>query len=155
MNTDILRRRAEQLAVRLETQSVRTVDFMVFEVGAERYAVPLEMVRGVVQDAVTPMPGAAAWIAGALNVRGTLVSVLELTKALNLSLTGETAHADSVLLLESEFGVIGVRVHGMPELRAIPEREIVERVPPRAGVRGVALGTIALLDLEALLEALE
>jgi hypothetical protein len=51
--------------------------------------------------------------------------------------------------------VIGVRVSNVPELQAIPEREIVERTSDRVGVRGVALGTIALLDLEALLDVLE
>ncbi|NJK46451.1 MAG: chemotaxis protein CheW [Pleurocapsa sp. SU_196_0] len=112
----------------------------------------LDSVRGVVEDRVTPMPGVRAWIAGALNVRGSLVGVIDLTRALNLNAAQNDAL--SVVLLESQFGVVGVRVTGRPELRSTLETEVDFAVSGQAGVCAIVAGTIALLNVNEWLEAL-
>ena len=68
-SAELLRRRAERLATPALLATVSSLELMVFAVGAARYAVPLGIVRSVLTEAVTPIPGAQAWVAGFINVR--------------------------------------------------------------------------------------
>jgi chemotaxis signal transduction protein len=152
VSSELLRQRAQRLATPVSSDVARREDLLVFGAGTERYAVRLEFVRGVVEDRVTPMPGVSAWIAGALNVRGSLVGVIDLTRALNLSAARNEAL--NVVLLESKFGVVGVRVTGRPELRSTLETEVDFAVSGQPGVRAIVAGTIALLNVNEWLESL-
>ncbi len=154
MNTDLLRQRAERLAAPTENRSQDFLELLSFWVQAERYAFLLSDVRAVLRGRVTPMPGAPAWIAGAINVRGSLVSVLDLGRALGMSGDTQAEAATSVLLLDSSFGAVGCRIVGAPELLRVSELDM--QAPPAGSspaVRGVAAGSVALLDLNGLLEA--
>jgi purine-binding chemotaxis protein CheW len=79
MNTDaILRERARLLAQPLEDESAREgLEIIVFRVGSERFAFESSQVREVfTAREITPLPGTPPWVAGILNVRGRILSVL-------------------------------------------------------------------------------
>lgn len=151
-NADLLRRRAEQLAIPAAPASAQSLELMVFTVGHTLYAVPLEVVRGVMTEAVTPIPGVQAWVAGCINVRGEIKSVID--AAVLLDQTASPTESGCVMLLETRYGVVGWLLIAMPQLQRVNASELQAPLSGQTGVTGVLMGTIALLDITALLESL-
>jgi len=77
---EILRRRRESLArVEEDAEPAETVALLVFGIGEERYAVPLEAVREIQSGyTVARIPCTPAHILGVISVRGDIVSVTDL-----------------------------------------------------------------------------
>lgn len=151
-SAELLRRRAERLATPALLATVSSLELMVFAVGAARYAVPLGIVRSVLTEAVTPIPGAQAWVAGFINVRGEIKSVIDMAVALDQR-APRTA-AGCVLLLETRHGVVGWSLESLPELQRAPSTELRAPLSVQTGVTGVLMGTIAVLGIDELLESL-
>jgi purine-binding chemotaxis protein CheW len=60
-------------------------EYLVFSVSGETMALPLQQLRGVAQRRPpTPVPGAASWILGAINMRGEVIPLLDLAQPLHL-----------------------------------------------------------------------
>jgi purine-binding chemotaxis protein CheW len=56
-----------------------TVQAVVFQVDERSYALPLEQVVEVIRMvAVTPVPDAPAWVKGVINLRGSLIPMIDL-----------------------------------------------------------------------------
>jgi purine-binding chemotaxis protein CheW len=116
----ILDERAVALARDPEAAPERWVDVMLFRHGGEEYGVELAELRAT-QPArgVTSVPGTPAHIAGVLNVRGEIVSVLDLAAVLGLSgPRSETAH---VLLADGPEGQVGLLVDEVLGVHEVPE----------------------------------
>ena len=148
----MLRSRAERLAVAPSTDAVQSLELMVFSVGAALYAVPLGIVRGVLTEAVTPVPGVQAWVAGFINVRGEIKSVID--AAVVFERTASLTASSCVLLLETRHGVVGWLLSALPQVQRANRADLQTPLSGLAGVTGVLLGTIALLDIDKLLESL-
>ncbi len=90
---------------------------VVFALGGERFAVELRWVREVVTlGYVTPVPTAPPAIAGAVNVRGTVTPVIDLTAALG-GAAADSNHdpssarrGDGAVLVEGEGVTAAIRV---------------------------------------------
>ena len=149
---ELLRSRAERLAVAPSTDAVQSLELMVFSVGAALYAVPLGIVRGVLTEAVTPVPGVQAWVAGFINVRGEIKSVID--AAVVFERTASLTASSCVLLLETRHGVVGWLLSALPQVQRANRADLQTPLSGLAGVTGVLLGTIALLDIDKLLESL-
>jgi purine-binding chemotaxis protein CheW len=90
---------------------------LTFELGQRRYAVPLEFVREVLAaGAVTPVPGAPAWVRGMLNARGLLAPMLDLLVMTEHAQPRTPRLGDSVVLVE------------------VPVQPWSDGQPPRAGI---------------------
>jgi purine-binding chemotaxis protein CheW len=143
----IFRQRAARLASeRAEDKAaVRGTPTLVFSLGRERYAVPLKVLAEVVpfQNCV-PIPGAPPYFQGVINLRGELRPVIDLARIIS-----GTSSADSgaVLILRRP---AALKVDSVDELREIGAGEIAPSVHGQF-VQAVASGTLALLDVEAIL----
>ena len=74
--------------------------FVVFRLEAQTYALPLECVERVVRmAALTPVPEAPEWVAGALNVHGRSLPVLDLK--VRFAQAAKEPHPDERLLIVS------------------------------------------------------
>lgn len=151
-NSELLRRRAEELARPVAMASAPALELMVFAVGAALYAVPLGVVRGVLNEAVTKIPGVRAWVAGIINVRGEIRSVID--AAVVLDPTASPTASGCVMLLETRHGVVGWLLRDRPQLRRFNADELNAPLSGQTAVTGVLLGTIALLGIDLLLESL-
>ncbi|HRQ79317.1 MAG TPA: chemotaxis protein CheW [Gemmatimonadaceae bacterium] len=128
--------------------------YLVAEAAGQRVAVPLGQAREIIgARAVTRLPGAPSWIAGLVNLRGTVLTVLDVSQRL-----GGAASAGPVLVVElgdRKFGLRVERVDGVS--RTSTAEEAVDEARSAGGaVRGlVATGTTPalVLDLEALQRA--
>ncbi|MCX8006538.1 MAG: chemotaxis protein CheW [Coriobacteriia bacterium] len=102
----ILRERAESLAqADWEEEVAETRRLMLFRLGDETYAVGVEDVREIVSGfSVTRIPCVPAHVLGVINVRGEIVSVIDLAAVLNPGAAGQGVDSEdgSGIIVRSE-----------------------------------------------------
>jgi len=134
-----------------------------FHVAGEDCAIDLAHVREIVRfESATRVPRVAACVRGVVNLRGTVVPVIDLAVGLGRPAAPVTAHTCLIvveLLLGGERAVVGLVVDSVQQvLDAQPEDvdpppSFGTPVPPTAllGLVRSAGGVVLLLDLEHLL----
>ena len=136
-------------------------EFLTFTLGEEHYGVDIlkvQEIRGY--DAVTRVPDAPEYIKGVINLRGTIVPVIDLRLKLRL----REARYDSLtvmIVLNVEDRVVGIVVDGVSDVVPLSQEQI--RPTPEFGAavdtRFIsAIGTLdermlILLDIETLLDS--
>ena len=107
----VYRQRAADLAARREeaTERADTIAVLAFQLGGERYGLPLTDLAGVLPlEHLTPVPGSPAELLGVINHRGNICSVLDLARLLGLAAhEGASAY---VLLLRRPGREVGLAV---------------------------------------------
>ncbi|QEL15414.1 chemotaxis protein CheW [Limnoglobus roseus] len=101
--------------------------YVVFELGHTPYAVRIENVREVVRSTkITPVPGMPDWLPGVANVRGDILSLVDLPRFLNVD-DGESPRR-GVLVAQSDDGqlVIGLLVNTVVGIRRLPPSRPLE-----------------------------
>jgi purine-binding chemotaxis protein CheW len=116
--------------------------YLITEVAGQRMAWELAMVREIVPTrAVTRLPGAPAWVLGLLNLRGTVLTVVDLAARLSLP----AGAGESVVVLDVDGRALGVRVD---RVRAVAAAEdvTVEGVEAARGAEGLVSGMVRLAE---------
>ncbi len=154
----ILKARAHALArapeeERNDQEQVEVVEFLL---AYERYAVESSFVREVCPlKELTFLPSAPAFLAGVMNVRGQIVSVVDLKKFFDLPEKGLT-DLNKVIIISNgqmEFGVLADVVF---TVRHVPLSELQRSLPTLTGVRaeylkGVTANRLIVLEAAKLL----
>ena len=110
--------------------------------GQQRFAWELDVIREIVPTPVmTRLPGAPVWVLGLLNLRGRVVTVVDL--ALRMGLAGGAG--SSIVVLELEGRMLGVRVD---EVRSVANAEdaAVEPVEAARAADGLVAGMVRLAE---------
>jgi purine-binding chemotaxis protein CheW len=132
-----------------------THDLLVFSLGEQQFALPVDQVSTVVPRAtLTPLPGAPADLIGLLRLRGALCPVIDIRARLGLSVA--VAHiGECIVLMHTDTLRIGLLVEGIETVVAPPTDAVDRQVPTRGdrlirGVLEVAGRVVATLDAEAI-----
>jgi len=154
----VLKARAEALA--REPAKPQSADahqeFLEFFLAHERYGVGLPHVREACPlEHLTPLPCTPAFVLGIVNLRGEMVSVLDLKKFFDLPEKGLT-DLNKVIVLQSGQMFFGILADTIVGVRRIPVAEIQPSLPTLAGIRekylkGITPDLTILLDAEKLL----
>ncbi len=138
------------------------VQYLVFSLADHEFAVKAELVQGVERlGEITPIPNVAPWVRGVVNLRGSIVSVIDMRMFLNLELQPFTPRT-RLLSLQSNEMVICLVVDGVSEMLPIPTSTIIHSnmrqtaIPPWAtsyatGSALVANRVMVILDVARLL----
>lgn len=100
------------------------VQLVVFELDNEEYAVPIEDLKEIIRiPEIAPVPNAPEFIRGILNLRGTIVVVIDLEKRFHLLREGKmsTSHIIISQVKDSTFGVV---VDKVSEVLRVPVSKI-------------------------------
>ena len=92
------------------------VQLVVFKIGEEEFGVEINQVREIVKlVSITRMPKAPVFIEGVVNLRGQIITVIDLAKRLELPSTGKT---DSTRIMVVEVGedTVGMIVDSVSEV---------------------------------------
>jgi purine-binding chemotaxis protein CheW len=120
---ETLERRAEALAVQLAEQVVTGIRLMLlFRLGDETCAVPLDSVREVLQEYdLTPVPCTPDYVLGVISVRGEILCVLdaELLAGVGTLEFGPDNRPPLLVLTNGELEV-GLAVDGIGEIVEVP-----------------------------------
>ncbi|MEX2535599.1 MAG: chemotaxis protein CheW [Trueperaceae bacterium] len=135
---------------------IELAEVLEFDLAHERYAVSTDLVREVCAlDSITPLPGTPEFVLGLINVRGEILSLLDIRRLFGLP-DGRTTGRHQVILLSGRnmsFGILADRIAGV---RSLDARHI-ETVPTSASAAGskflvgVTNERIALINGERLL----
>ncbi len=139
----VLQKRSEQLSQTQTLNPKPKLEVVTLSIQNKRYALELPDLHAVVRSKITKLPGLPPVVAGAINVQGQLVSVLELALLLGLDLP-EGAD-ECVLLVNTPQGSLGLRVSNLPELETIDA--------PNA--QNPSLNQIVLLNINQLLQTVQ
>jgi purine-binding chemotaxis protein CheW len=154
----ILRERAARLArPTIREEKGGGLDVVEFSLGSERYAFPAKDVceAAPLKD-FSPLPGVPAWIAGIVNLRGAILTVLDLRPLLAPPAARSVSEMPQILFLfaaDAHAGVLADTVLGVHEVSA---ENLQGSFATNAGirtdhVRGVASDGLIILDAGKLL----
>lgn len=136
---------------------VAILELLVFDVGDRRLALRARDVHEVIRAvAIAPLPKAPPVVEGVINVRGTLMPVLDLRKRFGLPPVPITPEQHFILARAGPRPV-ALRVDRALDLTIVPEDavESATRVVPRAeyvaGLARLADGVLVIHDLERFL----
>lgn len=152
----VLRERAERLArdVTRDQQNSDEIEIAICAVGDETFGFPVRHLREIVPlPAVTQLPFAPAWILGISQVRGTLLSVIDLARLSGVKGTSKPAY---LAVLDAPEGPIAFTVDQVVSYRRV---SLAELAAGESGVRsdgratlGVTRSLIVVLDIPRLLQ---
>jgi purine-binding chemotaxis protein CheW len=142
-----------------EEVEVPTRRLLLFEVGGSVFAAEMSAIREIVpSQRVTRLPGAPATVSGLINLRGTIVTVLDAGSCLGLS--SWRRNGGLVLLAGYLDGVIGVGIDDVRDIFDATEEQFGER-PAKApegkavcGVVEIDGDRILLLDVPAMIQGI-
>jgi purine-binding chemotaxis protein CheW len=95
-----------------------------FQVGRETYGIPIASLHEIVRvPEITAVPDAPAYMEGVINLRGKIVSVLDLRKRFGKS-AGPLQRGSRILVVEHKNRLAGMIVDAASEVLKIPESDI-------------------------------
>lgn len=151
----VLDARAAELA-RVPTASESAderLEVVTFNLAGERYALETRFIREIVRPReVTPVPGAADFLVGVMNLRGSILAVMDLGRLLGVAAEGERAW---VAVLGTERAEFGLAADAIGEVAALRSEEVLPAAMADAAagmVRGVTREALIVLDGAALLD---
>jgi purine-binding chemotaxis protein CheW len=104
-----------------------TIDIVEFELGNERYALDIQLVREIVEMIpITPIPRAPAYISGVINLRGEITNIMNLNTLLNLP-GREINNTQKIIVLVPEAAGgnnVGIIVDDVSSVIQVPESDI-------------------------------
>lgn len=150
---DILRKRARELARPLQDMERESdvLKIVEFQLGGEIYGLELDLILEVYPlRGLTPIPGVPSFVQGIINVRGQIVSVIDLRIFFEMQ-SQELSDSTSVIILQSknmEFGILADAIIGID---TIAKKEIMPSLPTLTGIRadflkGVSRERLVILD---------
>jgi len=141
----------------------REMHIVGFNLGRETYGIPITALHEIVRvPEITAVPDAPSHLEGVINLRGKIVSVVDLRKRFGKPAAQRDRH-NRILVVEQRGRLVGMIVDSASEVIKIPESEI-ENAPAIAQESGLECVTglgkhngrlIILLDIDKVLAARE
>ena len=128
---------------------------LLFRVGANTYGCDIGATQEIIPlRPMTRLPGAPAFVRGLINMRGTIVTVLDLRVRLDASRGPTPDGAGSIVLVRHAERLVGVIVEEVLDVRVLDIGDDASADAGSAITRGVATvdgDTVVILDLDALI----
>lgn len=111
--------------------------YLTFKLGSETFAIPISNVREVLKlPDLTDIPGTPDFMRGVINVRGSVVSVVDLNRKFGKPMTVENKKRTRIIIVESpnraKKTVIGAMADSVDEVLDLRDDQI--EPPPDVGV---------------------
>lgn len=108
------------------------LQLVAFDVGSEEYAVPVHLVESIISyGEPTRVPGAGEHVIGVLNLRGKVISVIDLRRRFGLEILEDPTSA-RILVVQVAGSTVGVLVDSVSEVFAL-DSETLQEAPPEVG----------------------
>jgi purine-binding chemotaxis protein CheW len=154
----ILRTRAQALArePELEEAARGTLEVVEFLLAYETYGVESSYVREVYPlKAFTPLPCTPPFVLGIMNIRGQILSVIDLKKFFDLPAKGLT-DLNKVIVIHNDSMAFGILADAILGVRSMPLESVQPSLPTLTGIRaaylkGVTAERMVILDAGKLL----
>lgn len=154
----ILKARAKALAQEPEEKAIAEeyLEVVEFLLAYEKYGIESSYVREVYPlKELTPLPCTSPFVLGIINVRGQILSVIDIKKFFDLPEKGLT-DLNKVIILQSDSMEFGILADVILSVRNVSLSELQPSLPTLTGIRqeylkGVTTERMVILDAEKLL----
>lgn len=120
---------------------------VVFELASETYGTDIAYVQSIIQmQDITVVPGAPPFIEGVINLRGTVVPVVNLRTRFDLPSAENDEEEGVIVIVELDGEQIGMIVDKVTDVIEVAEEEIEPPSPLVAGIDTAYLRGIANLE---------
>ncbi len=137
-------------------------NIVVFGLGEGKYGIPIEQVREIMPcTEVTPVPGAPTFFEGFLNVRGELISLINLRRFIGMEKMENREDTRIIVLSSMENKVQGILVDEVTSIAEISldelqplEENIVDKGFAKELLKGVietSQGLVVILDVDSIM----
>lgn len=100
------------------------IQWVTFRLGDEMYGINVMQVQEVLRlTEIAPVPGAPGYVIGIINLRGNVVTVIDLRNRFGLS-SKEPDDASRIVIIEAEDQVIGILVDSVAEVVELRSSDI-------------------------------
>lgn len=97
---------------------------VVFELAGEHYGVDIGDVNTIIRmQEITSIPGTSSYVNGVINLRGSIIPVIDLKQRFDLP-TGEHTKASRIVVVEASGQMIGMIVDAVAETLRLPADSI-------------------------------
>jgi purine-binding chemotaxis protein CheW len=154
----ILHGRAIRLAQEPErkVETDKNVEVLAFLLAHEMYAIETRFIREVCPlTELTPLPCTPGYIFGIVNIRGQILTVMDMKKFFDLPEKGIT-NLNKLIVVREENLELGILADEIIGIRSIPEKELNPPLPTMTGghagyLKGITGECLILLAMERLL----
>jgi purine-binding chemotaxis protein CheW len=113
---------------RVERMDDAISQWVTFALDGETYGIDVMQVQEVLpMPEITPVPGAPSWIMGIINLRGTVVTVIDTRMRLGINPKAADA-SNRVIVIEANEQIAGIHVDSVAEVANVRDSQI-ETVP--------------------------
>jgi len=142
-----------------DLEAGESLTLVLLRLGDDRYAVPITSVREILRvGRLTPVSTAPAFVLGVINLRGVIMTVLDLRVFFGLE-PGPVGPEARIIIAEGGGVVVGILVEQVEEIIDLPAAKVKPPLSPAKGmvedyVVGIAAHgdqMVVLIDLEKLL----
>lgn len=110
----------------------RESQFAIFKLGDEEFGVDISQVIEIIKlVSITPIPKASSFIEGVMDLRGRILTVIDLAKRLNLQTHARTEKS-RIVVVEVKGNIVGMTVDEVTEVLRF-SKENIEPVPQVVG----------------------
>jgi len=155
----ILRTRARSLAARGKAEAAAphlVLQVVEFVLGAEHYGIESSHIREIHPlSEFTPLPCTPAFVLGLVNVRGQILSIIDIKKLFDLPDQGLT-DLNKVIIVHANHMELGILADVILGVRSIALNELQPALPTLTGIRaeylkGITRDPLVVLDVEKIL----
>jgi purine-binding chemotaxis protein CheW len=155
----ILRERARLLAGCGKAEAAsphRFLEIVEFVLGPEHYGIESNHIREIHPlSEFTPLPCTPAFVLGLVNVRGQILSIVNVKKLFDLPEKGLT-DLYKIIIIRADHMELGILADTVLGVRSIPLEELQPALPTFTGIReeylkGITKDPLVLLDVEKIL----
>ncbi len=135
---EILKYRARLLAEKKSTETTPSdfIKVVAFYLSGETYGIELEYIRMVTPiKEMIPIPGAPPFISGIINMRGEIISIVDVKKLFDLP-AGKSSDQRHGIILSAMGMELGIEVDRILGVMPVAVQEIHPGLPTLSGIRG-------------------
>jgi purine-binding chemotaxis protein CheW len=138
---------------KLQQSQLEVVEFLL---ASEHYGIELTYIREIhALSEFTPLPGTPAFVLGLTNVRGQILSVIDIKKLFDLPEKGLT-DLNKVIVVRTNQMELGILADAVLGVRSIALKEFQTSLPTLTGIRaeylkGITKDPLVVLDIDKIL----
>ena len=122
------------------------IQLVTFRIGEEEFGVDILAVQEIIRMMqITMVPRAPEFIEGVINLRGTVIPVINMRTSFNKPALDQDSNT-RIVVMELENKIVGFLVDGVSEVLRIPESTVEDPPPVVAGIGSEYIRGIGKLD---------
>ena len=145
--------------IRLETDLVETKQYIVVQIGNEKYGIDINFIDNIVRmSKITRVPKVQSYFKGVMNLRGEIVPVMSIRKKMGLPEDVITDASRIIIIKLEEKGSIGIIVDEVKEVITLNMAEVEKTTAKDSFINGIGKNgeeLISLFEINAIVEEKE